>query len=78
MQRVNSTAPTQINTQSARGAHASIAGQGLKNLAAMHELMTREGFCLPDFNSKFINRDTLTQIYNGSIYCMKADNMVYR
>ncbi len=44
----------------------------------MHELMTREGFCLPDFNSKFINRETLTQIYNGTIFSMKTDQMTYR
>ena len=35
-------------------------GPGLKNLAAFHELMTREGFCLPDLSSKFVNQDTLS------------------
>ena len=53
MQRSNSNAMNQsVNlSQSASSSSASVGNQGLKNLAAMHELMTRQGFYLPDFTA---------------------------
>ena len=65
-------------SQSAESSHASGSSQGLKNLAAMHELLTRQGFCLPQFNSKFVNRVTLTKIYNGQIFGLKSQHLVFR
>ena len=44
----------------------------------MHELLTRQGFCLPQFNSKFVNRVTLTKIYNGQIFGLKSQHLVFR
>jgi hypothetical protein len=80
MQRSNSNAMNQsINSShSASSSSANGGTQGLKNLAAMHELMTRQGFYLPDFNSKFINRVTLMQIYNGQIFSLKTSAMTFR
>jgi hypothetical protein len=53
-------------------------GPGLKNLAAFHELMRRDGFCVPALNSKFVNQVTLTQMYTGKIYNLRQENIVYR
>jgi len=44
---------------------------GLKNLAAFYELMQREGYCLPDLNSKFVNQVNLTLMYTNKIYNLK-------
>ena len=65
-------------SQSASSSSANGGNRGLKNLAAMHELRTRQGFYLPDFNSKFINRVTLMQIYNGQIFSLKTSAMTFR
>ena len=64
-------------SQSASGS-SSNGSRRLKNLPAMHELMTRQGFFLPKFTSKFINRDTLLQIYNGQLFSLKTSAMTFR
>ena len=51
---------------------------GLKNLAAFYELMQREGYCLPDLSSKFVNQVTLTLMYTNKIYNLKQEDVVYR
>ena len=80
MQRSNSNAMNQsVNlSQSASSSSASGGNQGLKNLAAMHELMSRQGFFLPEFTSKFTNRVTLLQVYNGQIFGLKTSAMTFR
>ena len=65
-------------SQSASSSSANGGNRGLKNLAAMHELMTRQGFFLPEFTSKFINRVSLFQIYNGQIFSLKTGAMTFR
>ena len=40
-------------------------GPGLKNLAAFHELMRREGYCVPALSSRFATKLTLNQMYRG-------------
>ena len=65
-------------SQSASSSSASGGNQGLKNLAAMHELMSRQGFFLPEFTSKFTNRVTLLQVYNGQIFGLKTSAMIFR
>ena len=37
----------------------------LKNKAAFHELMRRNGFAMPDLSSKFTNQNTLFGMYSG-------------
>ena len=51
---------------------------GLKNLAAFYELMQREGYCLPDLSSKFVNQVTLTLMYTNKIYNLKQEDVIYR
>jgi len=44
---------------------------GLRNLPAFHELMTRDGFFVPNLNSKFVNQVTLTQMYTSKIFRLR-------
>ena len=46
-------------------------GPSLKNVAAFHELMRREGWAVPAISSKFINLETLTFMYTEKIYNLR-------
>ena len=51
---------------------------GFKNLAAFHELLTRDGMCCPALNSRFVNKDTLSQMYMNKIFRLRQEDVVYR
>jgi len=53
-------------------------GPSLKNIAAFHELMRREGWAVPAISSKFVNLETLTLMYTGKIYNLRQDDVCYR
>ena len=40
--------------------------------------MQREGYCLPDLSSKFVNQVTLTLMYTNKIYNLKQEDVIYR
>jgi hypothetical protein len=40
-------------------------------------MMEREQFLLPDFHSKFVNRETLLQMYQGLIFAIKTADMTF-
>ena len=71
-----------LNISQSQSASSSSAGGGsrnnLKNLEAMHQLMSRQGFFLPEFTSKFTNRITLLQVFNGQLFGLKTVDMVFR
>ena len=69
----NTTGFTQINSQNAQVVNASQQTPNLKNLAAFHEMMIREQFVMPDFHSKFISRETMLQMYHGTIFSIKTN-----
>ena len=75
----NKTGAAEINTQQLQPpASKPYRGPGLKNLAAFHELMRREGYCVPALSSKFVNKITLNQMYTGKIFCLRQEDIVYR
>jgi len=41
-------------------------------------MMIREQFVVPDFHSKFVSRETLLQMYQGSIFSIKTDQLIVR
>ena len=49
---------------------------GFRNLAAFHELLTRDGMCCPSLNSKFANKDSLSQMYMGKIFRLRQEDVV--
>ena len=51
---------------------------GFRNLAAFHELLTRNGMCCPNINSKFVNKESLSAMYMGKIFNMRQQDVVYR
>ena len=77
-----------INTHNLRNADAessngggksqSKTGTGFRNLAAFHELLTRDGMCCPSINSKFVNKETLSDMYMGKIFRLRQEDIVFR
>ena len=54
------------------------ANPGFRNLAAFHEVLTRDGMCCPSINSTFVNKDSLSQMYMGKIFRLRQEDVVYR
>ncbi len=75
---VNTTAATNFNSQPAPTVSSSKPVVNLKNLAAFHEMMIREQFLVPDFHSKYVNRETLLQMYTGEIFSIKTPQLIFR
>ena len=53
-------------------------GLRLKNMAAFHELMRREGYYVPAISSRFVNKRTLNMMYRGEIFSLRQKDVVYR
>ena len=47
-------------------------------MAALHEMMIREQFVMPEFHSKFVNKETLLQMYTGEIFSIKTPQLIVR
>ena len=60
---------SELDASLSKGAMKGTAG--FKNLAAFHELLTRDGMCAPSLNSKFVNKDILSCMYTGKIFRLR-------
>jgi hypothetical protein len=76
--QINTTAASNPNSQLAPSVSSSKAATNLKNMAAFHEMMIREQFVMPDFHSKFVNKETLLQMYKGEIFSIKTSQLITR
>ena len=76
--QINTTAATNLSSQLAPNASAAKAATNLKNLAAFHEMMVREQFVMPDFHSKYVNKETLLLMYTGEIFSIKTNQLIMR
>ena len=70
---IDTTIRSQIIAQHQQSLLAAQQSPNLKNLAAFHEMLIREQFVVPDFHSKFVNRETLLAMYHGTIFSIKTD-----
>ena len=59
-------------------ARSSKGNPGFKNLAAFHELLTRDGMCCPALNSKFANKESLSAMFTGKIFRLRQEDVIYR
>ena len=75
---IDTTIRSHLATQQAQSIHAAQQSPNLKNLAAFHEMLIREQFVVPDFHSKFVNRETLLAMYHGTIFSIKTDQLIVR
>ena len=75
---VNTTAATNLNVHMEPAVSSSKPAVNLRNLAAFHEMMIREQFLVPEFHSKFVNKETLFQMYTGEIFSIKTPQLIYR
>ena len=77
-QNINTNNLDASELTSSAGSQRSGGSVGFRNLAAFHELLTRNGMCCPNINSKFVNKESLSAMYMGKIFNMRQQDVVYR
>ena len=50
----------------------------VKDKKAYHELLVRNGYVLPDIDSKFVSSDNLISIQAKKLYGLKVNDVIYR
>jgi len=50
----------------------------ISGTAMLHELMTRNGFFLPNLKSRYCTQKTMLQIRDGHLWSLRQDQVVYR
>ena len=50
----------------------------VKDKKAYHELLVRNGYVLPDLDSKFVSSDNLISIQAKKLYGLKVNDVIYR
>jgi hypothetical protein len=50
----------------------------VKDKKAYHELLVRNGYVLPDIDSKFVSSDNLISIQAKKLYGLKVSDVVFR